>query len=83
MVSWLLQGRPQSYSSRYHRPLRAIRHADLCGPGRGVYLPFDDPPYAKNQRVMVPLRNISEALGLHGGVGEEDGRDLAVAPGTA
>ena len=44
----------------------------------GAYISFDDPPYAKNQRVMVPLRNISEALGFTVEWVKEDGRDLAV-----
>ena len=44
----------------------------------GAYISFDDPPYAKNQRVMVPLRNISEAVGFTVEWIREDGRDLAV-----
>ena len=44
----------------------------------GAYLTFDDPPYAKNQRVMVSLRNISEALGFTVEWVKEDGRDFAV-----
>lgn len=61
--------------------------AALAGryPGQRIYavlngscLTFDDPPYAENQRVMVPLRNISEALGFMVEWVQEEGRDLAV-----
>lgn len=30
----------------------------------GNYLSFDNPPYEKNSRMMVPLRGVSEALGF-------------------
>lgn len=30
----------------------------------GTYISFDNPPYEKNSRMMVPLRGVSEALGF-------------------
>lgn len=30
----------------------------------GAYISFDNPPYEKNSRMMVPLRGVSEALGF-------------------
>lgn len=70
----------QSYSSEAITAALAARYpgARIYATLDGAYISFDDPPYAKNQRVMVPLRNISEAVGFTVEWIREDGRDLAV-----